>query len=173
MSDGKKLGQVLIVEGDRGIRDAFSLMLGGHYELVFTEDAEDLHPLLRSPSVRLLIWDLHCLEGTLQRAFQAVQENTDFGPGLDAASREHVLEVLQKVRHLRPDLKVVLVSDKFAYDFQASVIQRFGLLRFVTKPWSSSHALSEQIQVILGDKKSSIQRQVLRMPLVEKTGGRT
>lgn len=166
MAGGKKLGQVLIVESDPGMQDTFSLILGDHYELVFMELAEDLHPLLRSPSARLLIWDLHRSQGALQRAFQAVRESADFGPGLDldAASPEHVLQVLQKVRHLRPDLKVVLVSDTFSYAFQASVIQRFGLVRFVSKPWNCSRALAEQIQVMLGDKESSIRHWVARIP---------
>jgi DNA-binding NtrC family response regulator len=75
------------------------------------------------------------------------------------------LATLKAIRRDHPELKIVLATGEFDVDFQIAAIQQCGLVSFLTKPCGSSVAVVEQIQVMLGDQKSSIHQRILRIPL--------
>ena len=133
-----KRGRILICENYPGMRAAFDLMLGQHYELTFAEKPPEMLPLLRQHSVRLVIWDLD--------------------------GEENSLGILREIRESQPDLEILLVSGDFSLNFQEAAISQCGLVSFLTKPWNSPQAVIEKIQVMLGDRKSSIRKWALRIP---------
>lgn len=139
VEDRAKAGSILICEGYPGMREAFSLMLSGCYELRFVTEPGQIPTEFRRQPYRLVIWDMDSTDGAL--------------------------ETLKFIRRLAPDVKILLVSGEFDLDFQTNAIKECGGVRFETKPWASTKALQERIQVILGDKESSIKRWELRVPI--------
>lgn len=123
------------------MRDAFPLMLGDRYELAFVESPEEIVAFLAQSPARLLIWDMN--------------KGSDY------------LGALRRIRWICPSLKILLVAGEFDVEFQIAAIRHCGLVRFLTKPWNSTAAAIEQIQIMLGDRKSSIQQWVLRIPVAE------
>ena len=160
-------GQVLICENYPGLREAFKLVLGDHYDLVFAESQEEIIPLVRQRPVRLVIWDIDRMEDSLDKTFEAVRNGDAAYSPQRVIPTEEVLSVLKSVRGTHPDLPILLVAGEIDTNFQITAIQQVGSIRFLTKPWDSSVAVAEQIQVMLGDKKSSIRHWILRTPLAE------
>lgn len=134
-----RLGRILVCEDYPGMKDVFDLMLGGQYELAFVESPEEIVAFLAQSLARLLIWDLN--------------RGGDY------------LGTLRRIRRICPALKILLVGGEFDVEFQLEVIRECGLASFLTKPWGSSAAVAERIQVMLGDRKSSIHQRILRIPL--------
>ena len=143
MAEEKSKRHLLICENDPGLQGAFDLMLGRQYGLVFTDDPIQIKSILAQHSICLLIWDLD-----------------QVGSGSN-----RILGILKEFRQAQPDLKVLLIAEEFKYSFQVSVIQQCGVVSFQTKPWKSASGIVEQIQIILGDKKNTIQRWQLKMPI--------
>lgn len=160
----KLLGQVLICESYPGLREAFKLMLGDHYELVFAEDPAEITPLVRRHPVRLVIWDVDRTEGSLDKTLEAVRNSDDSYSPQRTVPAEEILVVLKAIRNARPALMILLVASELDTDFKIAAIRQIGSIRFLSKPWSAE-AVTEQIQVMLGDKKSSIRQWVLRVPI--------
>jgi len=133
-----KLGRILICESYPGMRDVFDLTLRKHYELAFTKKPSEILSLLRQYSFHMVIWDLD-------------------GEG-------NPLAILREVRQFYPNLEILLVAGEFSLAFQESVVKQCGLVGFLWKPWSPSSAVAEQVQVMLGDRKSSLRKWTLRIP---------
>ncbi len=147
-------GKILICENYSGMQGAFTLALGSEYELIFVSDPTEIPLALRSHPVRLLIWDLDRTSGSMQGVLKAIRMGQPFTPPTHSQS----LETLQTIRQSYPALKILLIAQEFNIDFQEDVIRECGLVAFLTKPWNSSADVAERIQVILGDKKSSIRK---------------
>ncbi len=157
----------MICESYPGMREAFKLMLGRQYQLAFAKQPHEITPLLRNHrTARLLIWDLDHPTGSLDETLKAICEETPMG--LPCRSADKILETLKAVRRDHPALKILLIAGEFECDFQIAAIQQGGLVSFLTKPWDSSAAVVEQIQVMLGDRKSSIREWRLRVPLLSQ-----
>lgn len=164
LTEGKVAGPLLICESYPGMREAFKLMLGRQYRLVFAEQPHEIAPLLQNQkATRLLIWDLDRPTGSLDETLKAICEDTPLE--LFYRSADEILATLKAVRRNSPALRILLVAGEFDYDFQIAAIQQCGLVSFLTKPWGSPPAVIEQIQVMLGDRKSSIRHHVLRIPI--------
>ena len=165
LTEGKGSGPLLICESYPGMLGAFQLMLDRQYRLVFAEQPQEIVPLLREHgTTRLLIWDLDQPTGSLDETLKAICEETP----LPCRPSDAILETLKAVRKERPELKILLIAGEFDCDFQIAAIQQCGLVNFLTKPWNSSAAVVEQIQVMLGDRKSSIREWRLRVPLLSQ-----
>ncbi len=163
-TEGKSSGPILICESYHGMREAFQLMLGCQYELVFAGQPHEIAQLLRDHgTARLLIWDLDRPTGSLDEALKAICEESPLE--LPSGSSSKILETLKAIRQVRPELKILLVAGEFDVEFQSAAIRQCGLVRFLTKPWDSTTAIIEQIQVMLGDRQSSIRERVLRVPV--------
>lgn len=160
-------GQVLICESYPGLRKAFKLVLGDQYELVFAEDPAEIASLVRQHPVRLVIWDIDRIEGSLDKTFEAVRNGDAFDSSQRTIPAEGILAVLKAVRDARPALRILLVAGEIDANFQITAIRQVGSIRFLSKPWSPK-TVAEQIQVMLGDKKSSIRHWVLRVPVEAK-----
>lgn len=157
---------LLICESYPGLRSAFELMLGRQYRLVFAEQPHEIAPLLQNQkTTRLLIWDLDHPTGSLDETLKAICGETPLE--LPCRSADKILETLKAVRRDHPALKILLVAGEFDSDFQMAAIQQCGLVCFLTKPRGSLEAVVEQIEVVLGDRESSIHQWVLRMPTVQ------
>ena len=154
-------GKILICESYPGMQGVFTLALGSEYELLFVSDPAEIPLALRRHPVRLLIWDLDQTSGSMQGVLKAVLADETLTP----PAYSKILETLKPIRQNCPDLKILLVAGSFGYAFQAAVIRECGLVAFLTKPWSSSAGVVERIQVLLGDKDSSVRKWTLRMPL--------
>ncbi len=149
----KLLGQVLICENYPGLREAFKLMLEDQYELVVAEDQAEIIPLVRRHPIRLVIWDVDRIEGSLDKTLEAVRNGDDSYSPQRTIPAEEILAVLKAVRDAHPTLMFLLVAGEFDTDFMIEVIRKVGSVRFLSKPWSAE-AVAEQIQVMLGDKKA-------------------
>lgn len=164
LTEGKVAGPLLICESYPGMREAFKLMLDRQYRLAFAEQPQEIVSLLRNhKAIRLLIWDLDRPTGSFDETLKAICEDRPLE--LSCRATEDILATLRAVRRNHPELKILLVSGEFDVDFQLAVIQQCGLVSFFTKPWGPTAAVVEQIQVMLGDRKSSIRQWVLRMPI--------
>jgi len=130
-------------------------MLGHQYELIFSSDFGQIIPLMGQYTFRLLIWDL---DGVVRPSLQ----NDDM-----ETCHTKVLDTLKVIRGAHPELGIVLVAGEFEYAFQAAVVKQNSSVRFINKPWESTQFI-EKVQVLLGDKKSSIRQWVLKMPLGRK-----
>jgi hypothetical protein len=66
LTEGKRSGPIVICESYPGMREAFQLMLGRQYQMVFAGEPGEIAPLLRNHgTARLLIWDLDRPTGSL------------------------------------------------------------------------------------------------------------
>lgn len=157
--------RILVCETYPGMREAFALTLGEHYELDLAEDISEILPLLRQHPVRMLIWDIDPPTGSLQEAFETISSGSPVAISAKESRVADALETLKAIRLAHPDLNVLLISGEFDVDFQITAIRQAGLVGFETKPWKSAAYLLERVQVALGDKRSSIRSRVLRIPL--------
>lgn len=162
MTEEKSSGQLLVCEDYPGMREAFKLVLGNQYQLIFADDSSQIMALLHIHPVRLVIWDLDRANGSLDETFDAIRAG-NFESSLK--TYEGVLETLKAIRQAHPTLKILLISGEFEYDFQIAAIQQCGDVRFLTKPWKSATGVLEQVQVMLGDRENSIHHRILRVPI--------
>ena len=165
MTEEKSLGQLLVCENYPGMREAFKLVLASQYQLIFADDPSQITTLLRLHQVRLVIWDLDRTNGSLDETFDAIRAG-NFEPSLK--TYDGALETLKRIRQTHPTLKILLIAGEFEYDFQIAAIQQCGDVRFLTKPWKSAAGVVEQIQIMLGDRESSIHRRILRVPIAPR-----
>ena len=164
MSREGRHGQLLICERDPALKKAFEVMLKDHYELIFAEDPAKIVPLLDRHPVRLVVWDLDRANGVLKEMLTTLLSSGSLDPLLEAVRPDNPLQPLRALRQAHPTLGLLLIASGFEYDFQADVIQHVGLVPFLAKPWKSPQEVVERIQVILGDRKSSVREWVMRMP---------
>jgi len=164
LTEGKRSGPLVICESYPGLREAFKLMLDRQYRLVFAEQPHEIGSLLRAhKDTRLLIWDLDRPTGSLDETLKAICEDRPLE--LPYRATDDILVTLKTIRRDHPELRILLVAGEFDVEFQIAAIQQCGLVNFLTKPWGSPAAVTEQIQVMLDDRKSSIRQWVLRVPL--------
>ncbi len=135
------------------------LTLGGGYELVFTDTPAEIHSLLNRHAFRLVVWDIDQHDPSAPLKFLS---NLDQPLDLQV-SLVDCLEMLQAIRRAHPQLPVVLLAGEFEYDFQAAIVPQCHSVSFLTKDRPLDQ-LAERIQIILGDKKSSIREWILRIP---------
>ncbi len=167
-TEGKPRSKLLVCEDYPAMHNAFRLILGRQYELIFAHTPEEIVPLLGQHSVRLLIWNLDRATGSLETALNAIRTADDpLRTYRESICIDGSLDTLKVIRQTHPKLRILLMAGEFECDFQVAAIQQCGLVSFLTTPWKSNAELVEKVQVLLGDRKSSIRNWVLRMPMVQ------
>ena len=167
-TEGKPRSKLLVCEGYPAMHDAFRLILGRQYELIFADTSEEIIPLLGQHSVRLLIWNLDRATGFLETALNAIRTADDpLRTYRESICIDGSLDTLKVIRQTHPKLRILLMAGEFECDFQVAAIQQCGLVSFLTTPWKSNAELAEKVQVLLGDRKSFIRNWVFRMPIIQ------
>ncbi len=161
--------KILICESYSGLQSAFKLMLDSRYDLIFSNDDEEILPLLDQNPGHLVVWDLDRPTGTMETALDAIRSSDEpLQTYRETICANRFLDRLKAIRRAYPELKILLLAGEFECDFQVAAIQEIGSVSFFLKPWKSNGEIVEKIQVLLGDKKSSIRDWVLRMPLASQ-----
>lgn len=172
VSESRELRQILICENYPGLREAFKLMFekpeggGPHYGLTFVEHSSQIVPLLAQHAFRLLIWDLDRATDSPEGTFKGIRAG--HLPELSLQSRE-IVATLDTIHTQYPTLKILLIAGDFEPDFQIAAFQH-SAASFLTKSCKRPAEVVEKVQVLLGDKKSSIRSWILKVPFTNSGG---
>lgn len=114
---------ILIIDDDKAVRLSLGLVLGrSGYECVGAESPDEALQLLRErPQTALVIMDMNFTRAT---------------------SGEEGLELLRKVKVLRPELPVILITAWGSIPLAVEGM-RLGAFDFITKPWDNRLLLSQ------------------------------
>ncbi len=108
--------KILIVDDEEGVRESLKLILSDHYNLILTEDgAQALDCLKNAPDIGLVLMDIKM-------------------PKLSG------LDVLEKMKSVRPDLKVIMVTGYKSVETAAEAV-RLGACDYIIKPFKSEDVL--------------------------------
>jgi len=129
--------RIAVYEAYDGLREAFSLMLEDWAAVRFLASAEACVTACTQDSADLMI--------------------------LDVDGHADPLALVQRVRKVAPQAKVLLVAGEFDYEFQVACV-KLGQISFLTKPFSAPAAV-EKMQVLLGLAVPSIRTRVVRIAL--------
>ena len=156
----------MVCEGDPHLRAAFALMLGAQYDLVFVSEPAEILPMLGQNVIRQLVWHLDhppdLLAEGLQRAIRA-DDPLDASRQIRAAYFNSCIKTLKTICQASPELHILFLASDYELDFQVAALQ-CGRVNFLPDAWEISQAFVEQLQALLGDKKSSIRHWVVRLP---------
>lgn len=107
---------ILVVDDDEGVRDALTLMLEDDYEITVAADGLTALELIRTTPLNLVLLDVVL-------------------PTLDG------LEVLERIKEIKPDLPVIVVTGLGLAD-PAATAMKMGAFDYVTKPLEEDALLS-------------------------------
>ncbi|HOW36585.1 MAG TPA: response regulator [Candidatus Omnitrophota bacterium] len=112
-----KKPKVLICDDEEGIRESLKLILSDHYDLILTESGEQ------------------CLE--------CIANAKDIGLVLIDIKMPKVsgLEILQKIKEKRPDLKVIVVTGYKSVETATEAV-KLGAAGYIVKPFKSNEILA-------------------------------
>lgn len=136
---------ILVVDDDRTVRESLEFMLRvARYECICASDADTaLHYIREHADIDLAILDMNLHLGTT---------------GRDG------IELLRKIKVLRPELPVILIS---AWGNIPLVVEgmQYGAVDFVAKPWSNADFVSKIKHHL---EKKSITQKVPTLEQVEQ-----
>jgi DNA-binding NtrC family response regulator len=108
--------RVLICDDERAVRETLKYMLADAYELYLTHDGEEALRCIQSAAIDLVILDIKM-------------------PKMNG------LEVLRRIRHLRPEIPVVMITGYESTDVATEAIH-LGANDYITKPFDSQRIRS-------------------------------
>lgn len=138
MKNRIKEGNILIYEYYEGLRESFKLILENDFNLYFAEDKPELFDSLNIFAIDLLILDV---------------DRQDF----------NILELIKEIKQDHADLKILLVSANFTYEFQVNTIKIGTDIRFLTKVFKSQDVLERVKTIIRGYSLTGPHKYVLRI----------
>jgi DNA-binding NtrC family response regulator len=115
--------RILVCDDEQGVRDSLKLILEPEYELSYVANGEEAVEHLRANPADLLILDVKM-------------------------PRMGGVEALQKIKRVRPRLKVLMITGYESHDVAAQAT-KFGADDYLTKPFESKKVLAK-IQALLG-----------------------
>lgn len=109
--------KILIVDDQEGIRESLKLILGQEYHLILTESGvQALSCLEHDPTIQLVLIDIKM-------------------PGLNG------LETLKKMKEIRPDIKVIIVTGYHSMETVTEASQ-LGASGYIGKPFQPKDVLA-------------------------------
>jgi two-component system response regulator AtoC len=104
--------KILIVDDEEGVRESLKLILGDQYNLILTEDgSQALECLKNAPDIGLVLMDIKM-------------------PKMNG------LEVLERMKELRPDLKVIMITGYKSTETVTEAV-RLGACGYIVKPFKA------------------------------------
>ncbi len=111
---------ILIIDDDEAVRTSLSLLLKGAGCMVKTAaEPDEAYPVLQEPTLHLVLLDMNF--------------------SLETSGKEG-LEALQKIKQIRPQLPVILMTGWGSISLAVKGM-KYGAADFVHKPWDNNHLL--------------------------------
>ena len=108
--------KLLIVDDEEGVRESLKLILGDLYTILLTEDGlQALECVKNAPDISLVLMDIKM-------------------PKING------LEVLKKMREMRPDLKVIMITGYKAVETVSEAV-KLGACGYIVKPFEAQEVV--------------------------------
>ena len=108
--------KLLIVDDEEGVRESLKLILGDLYTILLTEDGlQALECLKNAPDISLVLMDIKM-------------------PKING------LEVLKKMREMRPDLKVIMITGYKAVETVSEAV-KLCACGYIVKPFEAQEVV--------------------------------